>query len=138
MDPALDLLIERDGQGLQQEVTLIALPKPSGPLLAKSRLGLELGTQPSEGVAAKIGFSKGLPISGIVSNSVAAKAGLHPGLLLTRINDSEVDSLDAVGLALERVKPGDRVVLGLVSLEENNSFIMAQSSSVQLDAEGAP
>ncbi len=133
-----DLLIERDGQGLQQEVTLIALPKPSGPLLAKSRLGLELGTQPSEGVAAKIGFSKGLPISGIVSNSVAAKAGLHPGLLLTRINDSEVDSLDAVGLALERVKPGDRVVLGLVSLEENNSFIMAQSSSVQLDAEGAP
>jgi len=127
------LKVERDGQVLEVAALISPVPKPSGPALAARRLGIAFADPAaSEGRSRAI---RGLAIETVETGGAGARVGLRPGLFVTRINESAVNTLDDVGLALERVRPGDVVVLGLVSLEETGSFILAQSSSVPVKAD---
>lgn len=128
---AIPLGIERTGAATAVTAVMEALPKPSGETLARKMLGLEF-TSREETVSTRFGISKGLPIAAVVDGGGASKAGLRAGLLVTKINDYEVTSLDDVGLALNNVKSGETVTLGVLALEETGSFVMAQSSSVQV------
>ena len=127
----IPLGIERKGVAAAVTAVMEALPKPSGETLAKKLLGLEFSSH-EDTVTTRFGVCKGLPIVAIVDGGGASKAGLRIGLLVTRINDYEITSLDDVGLALENVRSGETVTLGLLALEETDSFVMAQSSSVQV------
>ena len=84
--------------------------------------------------AARAGFRKGLGIQGVLAEGPAAAVGLRPGLLVTSVNDVEILTLDDVGAALENVQAGDPVVLKLVNLVEQNAFIIAQTSFLELRA----
>ncbi|MFH0954099.1 MAG: trypsin-like peptidase domain-containing protein [Verrucomicrobiota bacterium] len=127
--------IERGDQPVRADVVMAPLPKPDGKALAQHLLGLDFAERPTSEGAVRLGINKGLPIAEVIGAGVAAKAGLRPGLLVTRINDYEISSLDDVGQALENVRAGDAVLLGLLSVEETGSFLVAQSSSVQLKVE---
>ena len=131
---AIPLGIERAGAAAAVTAVMEALPKPSGETLARKMLGLEF-TSREETVSTRFGISKGLPIAAVVDGGGASKAGLRTGLLVTKINDYEVTSLDDVGLALNNVKSGETVTLGVLALEESGSFVVAQSSSVQVKSE---
>lgn len=128
------LQVGREGETGTVEVALSAVPKPSGEQLAKDRLGLEFSAEPPSGVAANATLGKGLVVKSVVKESPAAASGLRPGMIVTRINDAEIGSLDEVGMALENARAGDSVVLGLLSVEESGSFIVAQRSAVALVA----
>jgi serine protease Do len=130
----IPLGIERKGVAVTATAVMEALPKPSGSALAKTRLGLEFAGHEGT-VTTRFGISKGLPIAAVENGSGASNAGLRTGLLVTRINDYEITSLDDVGLALENVRSGETVTLGLLALEETGSFVMAQSTSVQVKSD---
>ena len=115
------------------EVAMVALPKPSGSQLARALLGLTF-TETTPAAAARAGFRKGLGIQGVLAEGAAAAAGLRPGLLVTSVNEVEILTLDDVGAALENVQPGDPVVVKLVNLVEQNSYIIAQTSFLELRA----
>lgn len=115
------------------EVPMVDLPKPSGPDLARQLLGLTF-TETTPVAASRAGFRKGLGIQGVLADSPAEQAGLRPGLLVTSVNDVEIQNLDDVGAALENVQPGDPVTLKLVNLVEQEAFIVAQTSFVELKA----
>lgn len=131
-----DLITLRVGRGENirtAEVAMVALPKPSGSDLARSLLGLNF-TETTPATAARAGFRKGLGIQGVLAEGPAAAVGLRPGLLVTSVNDVEILTLDDVGAALENVQAGDPVVLKLVNLVEQNAFIIAQTSFLELRA----
>lgn len=127
----IPLAIERGGATADVAAVMEALPKPSGEALAKKLLGLEFAGR-EDTVTTRLGVSKGLPITVVADGGGASKAGLRTGLLVTKINDYEIASLDDVGLALENVQPGATVTLSILALEETGSFVVAQSSAVQV------
>jgi serine protease Do len=116
------------------DVTLVALPKPSGEKLARELLGIEFD-DPSSSPNLMSYYRTGLPLGEIINGSPASRAGVQPGPLVTRINDIEIRSLDDVGLALENVKAGDTVTLSLATIVQQNVFIIAQTSQVRLVAD---
>ncbi len=119
------------------DLAMVGLPKPSGEKLARELLGLVFGsTTPVTATRAR--YAKGLGVQGVLAEGPAEKAGLHPGLLVTSVNDVEIQSLDDVGAALENIRPGDPVTLKLVQLVEQETFIVAQTSFVELRASGLP
>jgi serine protease Do len=130
----IPLGIERNGVATAVTAVMEALPKPSGETLAKKLLGLEFANR-EDTVTTRFGISKGLPIAVVVEGGGAAKAGLRAGLLVTKINDYEITSLDDVGLALNSLKSGETVTLSVLALEETGTFVVAQSSSVQVKLE---
>ena len=127
----IPLGIERSGSAAAVTAVMEALPKPSGETLAKNLLGLEFASR-EDTVTTRFGVSKGMPIAAVVDGGGASKAGLRAGLLVTKINDYEITSIDDVGLALNQVKSGETVTLSVLALEETGSFVVAQSSSVQV------
>jgi serine protease Do len=119
------------------ELSMAALPKPSGSALARQLLGLVF-SEDTPSAAARAGFNKGLGIQGVLEGGPAQRAGLRPGLLVTSVNEMEIISLDDVGAALENVQPGSPVVLKLVNLVEQETFIVAQTTFVELRASPFP
>lgn len=119
------------------DLPLVALPKPSGSALARQMLGLVF-SEDTPASAARAGFKKGLGIQGVLEGGPAQRAGFRPGLLVTSVNEMEIASLDDVGAALEKVQPGDPVVLKLVNLVEQDAFIVAQTTFYELPTNAAP
>ncbi len=115
------------------DLRMVALPKPSGEALARQLLGLVF-SDATPAAATRAGFRKGLHIQGVLAGGPGEAAGLRTGLLVTSVNEVEVSSLDDVGVALENVQAGDEVVLKLVNLVEQESYIIAQTSFVELRA----
>ena len=129
------LALEREGKSRTVEVEMIAVPEPSGKLLAEKLLGLKFGDRDDLGKRIRTSLNEGLPITEVVKGSVAANAGLKAGLLVTRINETDIGSLDDVGLALEHVRPGDVLALSLLSIDDSGASLLAQSFVVQLTVE---
>ena len=118
-------------------LAMVTLPKPSGEILARERLGLVF-SKDTPANAIKAGFRKGLAIQGVLAGGPAEKSGLRPGLLVTSVNDVEILNGDDVGAALENVQPGDPVTLKLVQLVEQETYIVAQTSFIELRAAVTP
>ncbi len=115
-------------------LALVPLPKPSGEKLARTHLGIEFGARPGDDSLLSY-YRTGLPVLRVDQGGAAAKAGLQTGPLVTSINDMEINTMDDVGLALQNVRPGDPITLGLATIVKQNAFIIAQTSALQLTAE---
>ena len=127
--------IERAGEPRTVDVAMLIVPKPSGKDLAKKALGLVFGDRDDLRKRIRTSLNVGLPISDVTKGGAAAMAGLKPGLLVTRINETDIGSLDDVGIALEHVQPGEPVAISLLSIDDSGSFLLAQSYAVQVAAE---
>ena len=114
-------------------VQMLALPKPDGVKLARELLGLELKPL-SEIPGAAVLARHGLAIMAAPENGPAQRAGLQPGLIVERINNVDVATLDDVGVALENVTAGAAVPLGIVTVREQQGFIITQSAVVTIQA----
>lgn len=127
--------IEIEGEEGHHWISYLAtdLPRPSGAQLARERLGITFGEDPVL-AASSMEIYKGLPIKEIEPESIAVRRGLKPGLRVTRINRYEIQTLDDVGLALERVKSGDYVFLKIMNIERGESFLIAQTAHLRLQA----
>jgi serine protease Do len=112
---------------------LVLLPKPDGARLARTLLGLELKPL-AEIPRAAVLARRGLAITVVNTNGPAQHAGLQPGLIVERINNVDVATLDDVGAALENVAQGAAVVLGVVSVREQQGFLFTQSAVVTVTA----
>ncbi|MBN1268745.1 MAG: trypsin-like peptidase domain-containing protein [Kiritimatiellae bacterium] len=130
----VEIGVERAGEARRAEITLAALPKPDGALLAEKRLGLAFGSA-AEAAGGAAHYRKGLPIEKVFRGRGAARLGFRPGIWVTRINDMEIQTLDDVGLALENVNAGDTVTVAVASIEVRDALTIAQSSVVQMEAE---
>ena len=120
-------------QARSVSLPMVGLPKPSGEQLARRLLGLVF-SDATPASAVRAGFAKGLNIQGVLAEGPAEKIGLRPGLLVTSVNGVEITNLDDVGAALENVQPGDPVTLKLVNLVEQETFIVAQTTFVEMRA----
>jgi serine protease Do len=91
-------------------LALTAKPKPDGTLLARQKLGLEL-EQVSEQTVRRMGLRKanGLLITSIADDGPAAKAGLEGDDILVRVERSDAQNADDLGLLLENVMTGQPV-----------------------------
>ncbi|TAN38872.1 MAG: trypsin-like serine protease [Verrucomicrobia bacterium] len=112
---------------------LVMLPKPDGMKLARSLLGLELKPL-AEIPGAAVLARHGLAITLTSTNGPAQRAGLPPGLIVERINNVDVATLDDVGAALENVARGAPVTLGVVSVREQQGFLITQSAVVTVQS----
>lgn len=113
---------------------LFVLPKPDGAKLARERLKLEL--KPFSEIKGSATLARqGIAIAAVTEGGAAAQAGLLPGLIVARINGQDVTTLDDVGTALEHVHPGEPVTLVVVSLREQQGFLMTQSGQATIRAE---
>lgn len=122
---ALNLRLRSGGVERDTALTLQPIPIRSGDQLAREQLGLVLSTNTPE-QAVRAGFEHGLGIEGVLANGPAAATGMKPGLLLTRIDDTEIRSVDDVATALQDSRPGEFVKLRLVQLDEQQDFIVAE------------
>jgi serine protease Do len=127
------LHLKRAGVEREIELPFEPMPKPSGRELALKRMGLELSTEP-QALPIHPLYRSGLPVAQVEPDSPAARAGFRPGLLLTRINDYEIRTLDDVGLALEATQPGERLLLGALTVTENGPYLFHQHATVAVTA----
>ncbi|OQA23854.1 MAG: Periplasmic pH-dependent serine endoprotease DegQ precursor [Verrucomicrobia bacterium ADurb.Bin345] len=132
---SVPLTIVRESGTSVVQVALAALPKLSGAELGRDRLGLEFSAEPPTVRPGGAVLGQGLVVQSVVKDGVAAAAGLRPGMIVTQVNDTEIRTLDDVGHALRDARSGQKVVLGLLSVEESGTFILAQRSSVTLVAQ---
>ncbi|HMP73934.1 MAG TPA: trypsin-like peptidase domain-containing protein [Kiritimatiellia bacterium] len=130
----ITLTVQREDDLFEVPSRFHPLPKPSGDLLSRTRLGLVFSCPTEEGPMPLDRFKRCMVIKEILPGGPAELAGLKPSMLVTTINDREVTSLDEVGIALEHVKPGDLVNLQLVSILEREAFLIAQTTSLQIRA----
>ncbi len=113
---------------------LLALPKPDGAKLARERLGLEL--KPFAEIKGSATLARqGVAIAAVTAGGVAARAGLVPGLIVARINGQAVATLDDVGAVMDNIHAGQPVSLAVVSLHEQQGFLLSQSGQATLKAE---
>jgi serine protease Do len=112
---------------------ITAVPKPSGERLADSLLGVVFDC--SEKAAQVTGkYRSCLIVKEIDPGSPAALANLRPGMMVSAINDKELQTIDDVGLALERVSRGDPVRIDVMSIVEHDTFMLAQTTTLNVIA----
>jgi serine protease Do len=114
-------------------VAITTVPKPSGDQLARERLGIVFATGDAVSAENAI-YRSSMTISEVLPGSPAERAGLKPDMIISIINNQEVQSMSDVGLALERIRPGDTVKVEVIVLAEQETFILAQSTSLSMIA----
>lgn len=133
-DDAIALRLNRGGEDLTATVRLEPLPKPSGEKLARERLGLVFVSAKDREPPLPDRFQNCLVIGEVLPDSPAERAGLKPDMIVTTLNDLEITCQDDVGTALENTLPGDPVTVQIVSLIERETFLIAQTTSLDLRA----
>jgi len=113
---------------------ITAVPAPSGDRLAKDLLGLVFDCSEK---ASKLTahYRSCLIIKDVVKDSPADKAGLKPDMMISTINDKELQSIKDVGMTLERVNRGDQVKIEVISMVEHDTFILAQTTALNVIAQ---
>jgi serine protease Do len=115
-------------------IAIADVPKPSGEELACDRLGLVFDCS-EEAAKQNIIYRSCMIIKEVAPGSTADRAGLKPGMMISNINNQEVQSINDVGLALEQIRTGDAIKIEVISLVEHETFILAQSTSLNLKAQ---
>ncbi len=124
------LTVARAEKPLDVELAFEDRPKPSGRDLSARRLGLVFGDPGAQ----QSPYPMGLPVERVEEGGPAAQAGLRPGSWISRINRTEIRTLDDAGAALQNVKTGDPVGLVAVKLEEQGAFMVSQRSTLSVQA----
>jgi serine protease Do len=106
----IELTVERETGQKTITVALQSIPLPDGRKLARDLLGLELEVVPAR-VRQRYDLPAhvGLIVEGILRNSPAHRARIQPLDLILRIDRVPVTTVQDVGLALEQIRPGQRV-----------------------------
>ncbi len=124
----VELTVTRGVKQIEADLAFEDRPKPSGADLAARRLGVTFGDPGSQ----QSPYPMGLPVTQIEEDGPAAQAGLKPGDWVSRINSSEIRTLDDAGAALQNVKTGDPVSLVAVKLEEQGAFMVSQRTTLNV------
>jgi len=111
-DDRVRLTVERNGGTRSVVVPLQRVPPPDGERLARMVLGLELAEFPAE-VRRRYDLpdEAGLVVKSVQRNGPAAQVEITVGDILSSIHGMKVPTLENVGLALEKVRPGDWVTV---------------------------
>jgi len=105
------LTIERTGTTEEKRVALAAAPKPDGADLARRLFGLQLQTlTPDLAASMRLATDHGLLVAGAEANSPADRAGFRSGDVILQVERYRVDDLDTLGLLLDPLKTGDKVL----------------------------
>jgi len=113
---------------------ITSVPKPSGERLARDLLGLVFDCSEKAAQLTAV-YRSCLIVKDVVKDSPADKAGLRSGMMITTVNDKELQSMDDVGAILERVNRGDPVRVEVISLVEHDTFMLAQTTVLNLKAQ---
>ncbi|MBN2447509.1 MAG: trypsin-like peptidase domain-containing protein [Phycisphaerae bacterium] len=114
----IKLTVQRDDRQFDTKLKLEPIPLPDGRELAQNMLGVEV-----EEISTQLRQRYRLPdyahliVTGIDRGSPADQAGMHRGDLILRLDRLPVTSLVDAGLALERVTPGQRILVDGVRLD---------------------
>jgi len=105
----------RGGSELTVQVPIEAKPRPDGKALAQALFGLTLSPLTAER-ARKLHLSvdRGLLVVGIEAGSPAHRLGIELKDVIFQVAAPYVTDLDALGVILEDVKPGQKIRIGLV------------------------
>ncbi len=112
---AIRISYDRNGSRRDARIPLEVVPPPNGYALAEERFGLRVAVAPENTVSrieARLGLRDLAPpliVESVERGSPAALARIEPGDVILRIDRGAVNSLDDVGMALERVTPGTLV-----------------------------
>jgi len=110
--------VTRDGKTEKKSVTMIAITKPYGSKLMADRFGIDVREMTADEMRSlRVARPLGLVVTGVDNRSQAAANGLSPGDFITRIGRSPINTLDALGHALSRVKPGEQVAVGVLRVD---------------------
>jgi serine protease Do len=109
---AIQLTFTRGGKTRSAEVALEPIPLPDGQRLAWTLLGAEL-VPVSESARRRYGLSRdvGFVVNRLERDGPADHSGIVEGDLILNVNRVLVESSEDLGLALEDVTPGKRVLL---------------------------
>ncbi|HUU22818.1 MAG TPA: trypsin-like peptidase domain-containing protein [Phycisphaerae bacterium] len=132
------LRLRRGDKSVSVEVTLAAKPKPNGKVLAEQLFGMTLRPVTAElARSLRLRVDRGLLVVGIESGSPAERLGLKLKDVLFQVGRFYVKDLDALGITLEEVKPGDPVRIGIVrgNVQAWAAITARQASPATKDAE---
>ena len=109
----VSLTVLRAGKRLDRSLKLTVRPKPDGNKLSRKFFGLTLRKIDRE-LAGELSLatSRGLVVVGIEAGSPAQKLGIDLKDVIFQIERFYVTDLDALGVVLEDVKPGDTIRIG--------------------------
>jgi serine protease Do len=117
------LAVKRGGKTLNFDIPIKITPLPDGENLARQLLGVKLAMIPS-----RIRRLYDLPgLNGMMVEEVeknGARGGLEAGDIIRQIERTPITSLKQVGLALERVIPGDAVSIELIRFERDGVYLI--------------
>jgi S1-C subfamily serine protease len=92
-------------------------------------LGVQVQTlSPASATRLGLGVSSGALVARVVDGSPAAALGIGQQSVITAINDAPVDSADALGGALHKLKPGQQVRVTWVDESGSHSGTATLSS----------
>jgi len=119
----IKLAVQRGDKHVETTVPLEAIPAPDGNELANRLLGIKLGPLPSDlRRTYDLPPHIGLMVEEVAPRSPADSVGMRPGDLILRVDRGTTAALKDVGLALERVTPGDLVLVEGVRLDPDEPF----------------
>ena len=109
------LTLRRGGAAINRTVQLVAVPRPDGAALAKKRFGL--GVVPVTAEIARryrLLVQEGLLVASVTRGSPAERVGIKPGDVLIQVDRYKVTALGELGLILENVRKGERVLIRII------------------------
>lgn len=122
-DDTVKLTLRRGDDQRDVKIELQSVPLPDGRELARNLLGLELTEIPAD-LKRRYDLPDhvGLVVEDVVPNGPAARARIRPVDVILRLNRVSVATLQDVGLALEQIRDGERVVVEGLRLKSSFSF----------------
>ncbi len=128
----IQLTIRRGASTQTVTVPLEAVPIPDGAELAARLMGVRLAEIP-ERIRRRLELPEyvTLVIDSVSPRGPAGREGIESGDILLRINRLTVKSLQDVGLILESVTPGDRVLLEGLRLQNDGLYFWTAIVRVQ-------
>jgi serine protease Do len=122
-DSRAQLTVQRGSKTIQVAVPLKTVPIPDGANLAWNRLGMRVEEIPQEWYRRyDLPDYVGLVVTEVKRGSPADRVRMIPTDLILRLDRVPVASLNDVGLALEQIRDGDRVLVEGLRLDADRPF----------------
>ena len=117
------LTFERGGGRFQTALQLVAKPKPNAVALAKEKFGVNV-EELDPAVAQRLGFRKsiGLYIANVDEGGPADTARIKTEDLLLQVDQSQISSLEDLGLLLETIKSGTVVRVMVLRITQQGVY----------------